>query len=49
MYHELLHIVLPPKRRTMKRVVHSREFKKRECEFQHYDDAIRWLHHCGLK
>ncbi|MEW6236298.1 MAG: hypothetical protein AB1656_13005 [Candidatus Omnitrophota bacterium] len=49
MYHELLHIVLPPMRRSMKRIVHSQEFKKREGEFQYYEDAIRWLHHCGLK
>lgn len=43
MYHELLHIVVPPEPRNGRRVVHSREFKRREQEYEYYDAAIRWL------
>ncbi len=48
MYHELLHIVVPPQRVNGKRIVHSKEFKRREQQFMHYEEALRWLNHKGL-
>lgn len=48
MYHELLHIVIPPVLKGGKRIVHSREFKQREREFVFYDEAIQWLKRPGM-
>lgn len=48
MYHELLHIVVPPQRVNGKRIVHSKEFKRREQQFKHYEEALRWLNQKGL-
>ena len=43
MYHELLHTVTPSEERNGKRIVHTREFKKQEQKFDHYEEAVRWL------
>ena len=41
-YHECLHIAIPPEERTERRVVHSREFRRREKEYRHYEEWQRW-------
>ncbi len=43
MYHELLHTLIRPEIRRGKRIVHPPEFKRREREFEHYNEALRWL------
>ncbi len=44
MYHELLHIVIPPTRGPGgRRIVHSRAFKEAEARFPRQVDAERWL------
>jgi hypothetical protein len=43
-YHELLHIVIPPRRGSgTKRIVHPKEFKVAEAKFPQRADAERWL------
>jgi hypothetical protein len=41
-YHECLHIVVPPKDREGRRVVHGREFRRREKEYRFYEEWRRW-------
>jgi predicted metal-dependent hydrolase len=41
-YHEMLHADLNNEPATNRRTVHSREFKKREKLFRHYDRAMAW-------
>ena len=41
-YHECLHIALPPQESGDRRTIHSREFKKREKEYRHYDAWMQW-------
>lgn len=42
-YHEMLHAALGIKRqRNGRRAVHTREFKERERQFRHYEEAIQW-------
>jgi hypothetical protein len=41
-YHECLHIAVPPEKRTSRRVVHGREFRSREKLFPHYQEWKRW-------
>lgn len=43
MYHELLHTLIRPEIRRGKRIVHPLEFKRREREYEHYNEALRWL------
>lgn len=43
MYHEMLHIAIPPERKNARRIVHSKAFQEREKAFQQYDKAIDWL------
>ncbi|RJP21618.1 MAG: M48 family peptidase [Candidatus Omnitrophota bacterium] len=43
MYHELLHIIISSEYKNGKRIVHTKEFKRREMEFEEYANAIRWL------
>lgn len=43
-YHELLHILIPPRRgRGGRRIVHPKEFKQAEAKFPQRDQAERWL------
>jgi len=42
-FHELLHHVSAGNGRAARRVHHTREFKRQEKTFSHYDDAERWL------
>lgn len=43
-YHELLHIVIPPRRGSGgKRIVHSKEFKQAEARFPQQREAEAWL------
>lgn len=43
-YHELLHIAIPPKRGSgSKRIVHSAAFRRAERRFPQWQDAEKWL------
>lgn len=42
LFHELLHIVLPPRRATTRRLVHPPEFRARERLHPRYEDAQAW-------
>jgi hypothetical protein len=46
-YHECLHIAIPPRRENGRRVVHGPDFRKREREYAHYEIWRRW-HRLGL-
>jgi hypothetical protein len=41
-YHEMLHADMGIKTDTARRTMHSKEFRKREKTFEHYDRAIAW-------
>jgi hypothetical protein len=41
-YHECLHIAVPPEVRAGRRVVHGREFRRREKEYRFYEEWRRW-------
>ncbi len=41
-YHECLHIAVPPEEREERRIVHGREFRRREKEYRHYGEWLRW-------
>ena len=42
-FHEMLHHICPPKIDTLGRSrVHTPLFKKREKNYEHYDQAIQW-------
>ncbi len=43
MYHEMLHIVIPVEYNNGKRIVHTKEFRRREKAFQYYQPANCWL------
>lgn len=42
MYHEMLHIAIPPTRAKSRRMVHGRAFRVAERAFPHYDSWERW-------
>lgn len=46
-YHECLHIAIPPRREGGRRVVHGPDFRKREREYDHYEAWMKW-HREGL-
>jgi hypothetical protein len=41
-YHECLHIAVPPGEKNGRRVVHGREFRRREKEYRHYEEWRVW-------
>lgn len=41
-YHECLHIVIPPMQKNGRRVVHSRQFRQREKMYLFYDEWQKW-------
>jgi predicted metal-dependent hydrolase len=41
-YHEMLHADMDNKNKPGRRLLHSKEFKKREKQFKHYDRALAW-------
>ncbi len=41
-YHECLHIAVPPQFRDGRRVVHGREFRQREKEYRFYEAWRKW-------
>lgn len=41
-YHEMLHADIGINNENGRRIVHSREFKKREKKFRHYKSAVEW-------
>jgi hypothetical protein len=41
-YHECLHIAVPPEEKGGRRIVHGREFRRREREYRYYGEWIRW-------
>ncbi|HKP97699.1 MAG TPA: hypothetical protein VJ385_18300 [Fibrobacteria bacterium] len=46
-YHECLHIVIPPRREGGRRVVHGPDFRRREREYDHFEAWRKW-HRYGL-
>lgn len=46
-YHECLHIAIPPRRENGRRVVHGEDFRERERAYEHYEAWRRW-HRYGL-
>jgi len=42
LYHECLHAAIPPLKREKRRVVHGRDFRERERQFEHYQEWKRW-------
>ncbi len=46
MYHEMLHIVIPPYIRNGRRVVHGPEFKSMERQYTHYKQWCEWERKC---
>jgi hypothetical protein len=42
MFHEMLHILLPPQRHNARNVIHGRQFKEHERHFPFHDRWIRW-------
>ncbi|MEO6096160.1 MAG: hypothetical protein ABIW76_10845 [Fibrobacteria bacterium] len=46
-YHECLHIDIPPRREGGRRVVHGPDFRRREREYEHFEIWRRW-HREGL-
>lgn len=47
MYHECLHIAIPPEHRNGRRIVHGPDFRKREREYEHFETWRKW-HRDGL-
>ncbi len=45
MYHECLHIAVPPETRNGRRVVHGRAFRLRERQYRHYSLWTTWHRH----
>lgn len=41
-YHECLHIAIPPRKEGGRRVIHGRDFRLRERHYQHYREWIEW-------
>ncbi len=41
-YHECLHVAVPPEEKDGRRVVHGREFRRREKLYRHYAEWRRW-------
>lgn len=41
-YHECLHVVLPPEERNGRRIVHSKTFRQHEKRYIYYDEWMRW-------
>ena len=42
-YHEMLHAVVPSEKRGTRRIVHSREFYRRERLYEHFALAQQWV------
>ena len=49
LYHEMLHIALPPIKLGKKRAVHHREFKIAEKQFEYYEKWQHWLNNDAQK
>lgn len=45
MYHECLHIAIPPEIRHGRRIVHGPEFRKRERQYRHFEIWRDWHRH----
>lgn len=41
-YHELLHIMIPPYKMKKRKIIHSKEFRNLEKKFPHYANYITW-------
>lgn len=46
MYHEMLHIVVPPYIKNGRRVIHSPEFKRMERQFAFFEQWCKWEKQC---
>jgi|GEM_PF-637009 len=42
MYHEMLHIAIPPRRERGRNIIHGADFRKRERSFPHYEKWRQW-------
>jgi hypothetical protein len=42
MYHEMLHIAIPPRTVNGRRVIHGRDFKAAERKYPYYDQWVAW-------
>ena len=42
-HHEMLHAAEPPRPGRLRRIVHTRAFRRREREFRDYEKAERWI------
>jgi hypothetical protein len=49
MYHEMLHIAIPPFKRSGRNVVHGKEFSAAEKKFHHYKEWREWERECLMK
>lgn len=41
-YHECLHIVIPPETKNGRRVVHGKDFRRLERQYIYYDEWMKW-------
>ncbi len=44
MHHEMCHQVCPDEVKNGRRIAHTKEFRRREKEYVHYQEADRWMH-----
>ncbi len=42
-YHEMIHILIPPYKKNGRNIIHGPEFRKKEREFPFYSKWIKWL------
>ncbi|MGI6457865.1 MAG: SprT-like domain-containing protein [bacterium] len=49
MYHEMLHIVIPTQSKNGRRIIHTAEFRRREQEFEEFDEVMKWLRRPRLR
>ena len=42
MYHEMLHIAVPPMKRQFRNIIHGAEFKRREQLYKYYSEWTSW-------
>jgi predicted metal-dependent hydrolase len=43
LYHEMLHVKIPPRVISGRTVYHGRAFREEERRFEHFDEAVKWL------
>ena len=48
LYHEMLHVKHPARREGGRTIYHSREFRAEERQFEHFEEALKWLEKISL-